>query len=327
MLLTRSPRLHALFCCIALLAAASCGSGSDESNAPSASSAEQDLAPGSLADVQRILPASVRALEFLSALVGPERLAGLPEQGFEYATLGAEEQRFASLPRFDTYLAEPILALRPELVLCDPWQQIETNERLREAGVRVLVLPDTVTWRDGARVLTELGDKLGVPEKAAAAVAGLERRVEALAAGAVARRGLRAVPYSNFGSQGFSAGESTTIDEILKLAGLRNAVSESGRKGHLNLSFEELLVLDPDLIVVSTPLHTDVGHAGDRGGASRTVLLAEPALSKLRAVREDRIVGISPGHYACASQRVVDAAEALAQAVDRMLAANPERQR
>lgn len=268
---------------------------------------------------RRIVPASARGIEFLADLVGPERVAALPEQGFEYATLGEDAARWRDLPRFTAYLAEPLLALAPDLVLCDPWQSVDTNQRLVEAGVRVVVLPDTIAWHEGAKVLEELGRVLGVEERARAVVGDLDTRAATLAhrfASNKHRR--RALCYSNFGSQGFGAGQGTTIDHILTLAGLVNAAAEAGRVGHVNLTFEELLLLDPDVIVVSAPLHTDVGHAGDRGGASEAVLLSEPSLAGLRAVRERRIARLSPGLYACASHRVVDAAEALVAELGRL---------
>jgi iron complex transport system substrate-binding protein len=264
----------------------------------------------------RIVPSTARALEFTAALVGPERVAGLPEQGFEYATLGADEARFAVLPRFYAYRAEDILALKPDLVLGDPWQPGDTDARLLEAGVRIVRLPATVTWREAADVLVQLGALLGEPERAGALVADLERRVAVLASTSERRAGLRVLPYSNFGSEGFSAGAGTTVDEVLRLAGVVNACSGPGRDGHVKLDFEELLVLDPDVIVVSAPLRAELGHAGDKGGASRGVLEGEARLASLRAVRERRIVELPPGLYACASHLVVQAAEELARQID-----------
>jgi ABC-type Fe3+-hydroxamate transport system substrate-binding protein len=269
---------------------------------------------------QRIVPSTARALEFAATLLGPERMAGLPEQGFEYAVLGADEARFSALPRFYAYLAEPVLALEPDLVLGDPWQPGDTSQRLVEAGVPVVVLPETTGWRDAAEVLLGVGRLVGEEGLARQTVERLEQRVAALELEAPRRAGLRVLPYSNFGSQGFSAGSGTTLDTVIRLAGLVNAASEAGRVGHGPIGFEEVLVIDPDVIVVSAPLHADAGHAGDRGGASESILYAEPALSSLRAVGERRIVSLSPGLYASASHRVVDAAETLAAQVDALLA-------
>jgi iron complex transport system substrate-binding protein len=294
---------------------AGCGPTAGAARGPQALATAQLDAPP-----RRILPSTARALEFAAELVGPERFAGLPEQGFEYAVLGADEAAYAALPRFYAYLAEPVLALAPDVVLGDPWQPGDTSQRLVEAGLPVVVLPETVGWRDAADVLLEVGRLIGEPARARQAVERLERRVSALEDGAARRAGLRALAYSNFGSQGFSAGAGTTIDSVLALAGLTNATAEAGRQGHGPIGFEQLLVADPDVIVVSAPLHTEAGHAGDRGGASEAILLSEPSLASLRAVRERRIVSLSPGLYASASHRVVDAAEALAREVDALLA-------
>ncbi len=304
----RTTRIALLFG--AVLAVASCNHVEPQPREPTAlANAEVTERP------QRIVPSTARALEFAAALVGPERVAGLPKQGFEYATLGADEARFAQLPRFYAYRAEDILALKPDLVLGDPWQPGDTDQRLLEAGVRVVRLPATVTWRDAAQVLEQLGKLLGETEKATALIADLERRVTALETTAGRRKGLRALPYSNFGSEGFSAGAGTTVDEVLHLAGLTNACPE---RDHVKMDFEQLLVIDPDLIVVGAPLRAEHGHAGDKGGASREVLLSEPRLASLRAVREKRIVELPPGLYACASHLVVEAAEVLAQRVDEL---------
>ena len=114
---------------------------------------------------------------------------------------------------------------------------------------------------------------------------------------------------------------------MLQLVGLRNAAAEAGREGHATISFEELLRLDPDLILVSRPLQMEEGSAGDRGGASERLLLSESSLAGLRAVRERRIVSLPAWLYATASHEIVSGAEALALSVDELLgrlAAAPE---
>lgn len=318
-----SPRLALTLCALALAsgcrdssprARPAAGSSSTALDWPEAEALRLEAPPA------RIVPSSARSIEFLAALVGPERVAALPEQVFEYATLSDQEASFAALPRFQAYAAEPLLALRPDLVLGDPWQAAETHQRLREAGVRVLVLPETDSWRSSAELLLALGRVLGREERAREVVADLETRVSALERSGAARAGLRAAGYSNFGSQGASAGAGTTLDEMIRLAGMLNAVAETGRTGHGPLSFEELMLLDPDVIVVSRPLSIPAGSSGDRGGASEAILRAEPSLAGLRAVREGRIVSLPPGLYACASHLIVAGAEALAGEVDFLLA-------
>ena len=279
---------------------------------------------------RRIVPASATAVDLVTALVAPERVAGFPVQALEYSTLHGSSDglgAFAQHPRFEAWLAEPVLMLQPDLVVVDPWQAVDTNARLAEAGVRVHRLGEVANLEDALAQLERLAAVLGAEARAAELSAELERRVARLAERTAARppragsRGpISAMCYSNFGAAGWSAGGNTTIDEVMRLAGCINLLATTGREGHVQVDFEELLVLDPEVIVVSLPLAMGTGPAGDRGGASEKLLRTEPALAGLRAVRGERIARLPAWLYATGSHELVTAAEALADELDRLSA-------
>ncbi|MCK6446402.1 MAG: ABC transporter substrate-binding protein [Planctomycetes bacterium] len=281
---------------------------------------------------RRIVAASATAVDFVCALVEPERVVGVPEQAVDYSVLHARadgssvppRDEWARAKRFYAYEAEPVLALEPDLVLVDPYQSRDTTARLREAGVDVLELPEVRDVAGAIRALRSVAERVGATERAATLCADLERRIAALAATRARRASVRALCYSNFGSQGWTAGADTTIAEVMRLAGLRNLAAEAGRVGHGTIAFEELLGLDPDLVIVSAPLSTPAGSAGDRGGASEAILLTEPTLASLRAVREKRVLVLPAWLFATGSHEMVPAAEELASAVDRLLARQGE---
>jgi iron complex transport system substrate-binding protein len=275
-------------------------------------------AAGAVARPVRIVAASARLIDLCAALVDPDRIAGYPEQAIEYTTLGDRQAAFLDRPHFRQYLAEPVLSLEPDLVLADPWQSLDTRARLLEAGVPVLILPETHTWPEVRAALLDLGRVLGEEARAAAEVAALDARVAALAARGARPRLLRVVPYANFGAEGFTAGAGTTIDEAIALAGLRNAATEAGVSGHAPMSYEGLLGLDPDAIVVSLPPDPSAGLGAAQVGASEALLAAEPAVASLRAVRERRFLRLPAGLYASSSQGIVGAAELLAAAAERL---------
>lgn len=264
----------------------------------------------------RVIPTSASAVDFASALLEPERIVALPEQALEYSLLHTLPPRFASTARFDVYLAEPILALGPDLVLADAFQAPETTQRLRQAGVEVFTLPVIGSWRDARAALVQLGERFGRAERASELCAELDARVARLEQRAASGPRLRAVVYSSFGGVGSTAGADTTIDDVLRLAGLDNAAALAGRSGHTDLSFEALIALDPELIVVSAPLKAPPSSQGDLGGASERVLLAAPALAELRAVRERRIVALPAWLFATNSFEIVRAAELLREQVE-----------
>ncbi len=268
----------------------------------------------------RIVPASARCIDLVAALLGPASILALPEQAIEYATLRDNEDLFRDHERFNAYLAEPILQMRPDLVLVDPWQSLDTHMRLREAGIPVLVLPDIGDWAATRGTLLLLGRVLDAEDRARELVSDGDQRVAALRRMARLRPHLGAVSYSNFGARGFTSGDGTTLDEMMTLAGLENLVAKAGREGHSGMTFEDLLLFDPDVIVVSQPLNAPSGHAGDRGGASERILLSEKSLAGLRAVRERRIISLPAGLFASASHNIVRGAELLAAEVDMLRA-------
>ncbi len=297
-----------------LLAVASCGPAATDPNTDS----NRQLSSRSDAVPLRVLPASATAVDFATALLPAERLAGLPVQALEYSVLHDSAAQFAARPRFDVYLAEPVLALAPDLVIADPYQAPETTERLRHAGVRVVTLPAIASWSDARSTLLDLGAQLGVSERAAKLCAEFDARVERLAERAQAAPRRRGVVYSNFGGVGSTAGAHTTIDDVLRLAGLENCIATQGREGHIDLGFEGLIALDPDVIVVSAPLRLPPSAQGDLGGASERVLLQASQLASLRAVRERRIVALPAWLFATGSHEIVSAAEALREALDEL---------
>jgi iron complex transport system substrate-binding protein len=271
----------------------------------------------------RIVATSATAVDVVAALVEPGRIAGFPVQALEYSALHDEPPQFASIAKFEAYLAEPVLALRPDLVVIDPWQAPETSARLREAGVNVLALPEVHGLEDAYAALRAVAQAVGELERAEQLQGELQARCERLreraAKRAEGREPLRALCYSNFGGSGSTAGTGTTVHTMFELVGLRNLSAERGTVGHAAATFEDLLALDPDLIVTSQPLKMGEGSSGDRGGASGKLLRTEPMLAGLRAVREDRIVALPAWLFASGSHELVTGAEKLESEIEALL--------
>ena len=163
---------------------------------------------------------------------------------------------------------------------------------------------------DVITAVRRIGALVGEVERADALVADIAKRRDALMARH--REGIppRALAYVNFGSGGWSAGRGTTIDCAMRLAGLDNALSD--RVGHFEFSFEELLALDPDLIIVS-------GAFGESEDTIETMLRTEPGLARAQAVMRGRFLRLPPRLASAGSQELIAAAEALADETARVL--------
>lgn len=303
-------RLSILALAAGLAWAGACGGGA-EAPSPQTPRPERPV---------RIVPTNTAAAEFLATVLGPgaaARLAAIPEQVDAYSSLDFRVAPWSGIARFARYEPEPMIALRPDLVVTHEWQSLDTTNVLRAQGIPVLVLASARGYEDIRASIAELGKALGAPEEAARAIAGLDERIARLAAGASARAGLRVLEYANDGTGGWTAGLETTADAMIGLAGLRNAAAEASIRGHARLEAERLLAIDPDVLLVGSPARDETGSA------TKSVLEGVSEFATLAAVKGGRIVVLPASLLSCDSPCLVDAAERLAAEIDRVLARAP----
>jgi iron complex transport system substrate-binding protein len=309
---------------IALVACASACSRSADPSAAAASPAnpsgasEIDLYPALASPPQRVVAANAAAAEFIAPLLGPERIAAIPEQVDAYASYDFRSHGFENVKRFARYTAETLITLRPDLVVTHAWQAAETTTVLREQGTPVLVLRSATSYADVRSTMGVCAHVLGLEKEGERVVADLDRRVASLRERAQRRAQsrpilTRALVYYNDGTGGWVAGTDTTADALLGLAGLRNAAEDAGLRRHVSVDFEKLLAIDPDVIIVGAQARDETGSA------TKNVLENARPLSGMRAIREHRIAVLSPALLSSDSPCLVDGAEALASALDAML--------
>jgi ABC-type Fe3+-hydroxamate transport system substrate-binding protein len=261
---------------------------------------------------QHIVAANAAAADYLRILVPASRVALLPEQVSEYSFLDFQNEGWERVARFANYTAEPVLGARADFVLTHAWQQPDTTNVLRAQNVPLLEIPTATSWDDIARTLERLGRVLHCEKAAKKEILRRGNVVERLAREAKKRAPLSALVYSNDGNSGSTAGTHTTFDTMLRMIGVKNA--SAALDGHAQIDFERLVVLDPDVIVLSAPA------AGQDRTPTLDVLEKTPVLSKLRAVAQKHIVFLDGKLLSSDSPTIVDAADTLSLAIDDVLA-------
>jgi iron complex transport system substrate-binding protein len=290
-------------CGLVLAALALCACRPEPAAAPSVLVGAVD--PPLAAPPQRIVPATTAAAEYVAALVGAERIAALPEQVDRYATRDFGVPPFDAVPRFPRYLAEALLGFRPDLVVTFAWQSQDSTAVLRRENVPVLVLRSGTDYASVRETLEIVGKTLGVEDRAAEIVRGLDARVATLRERAAGRPARRALVYTNDGTGGWAAGKGTTADGLLELVGLANAAAQDGIVEHQPVDMERVLRIDPDVFVCGSPT------VAEEGSATKSLLLSAKPLASLRAVREQHILVIPSILLSADSPAILDAAEAL----------------
>jgi iron complex transport system substrate-binding protein len=150
-----------------------------------------------------------------------------------------------------------------------------------------------------------LGAYLERDHVAANWISELDLRLENLRLRAASRDTVPRVVYLS--SSGGSAGRGTYIDAAIEAAGGVNVISATGANGWTRSDPEFALTLEADLVLTSYFIDgfSSTFNHGSRHAAYRRFLSETP--------RTD----ISSGYWPCAGPRLIDAAEAIADALDR----------
>lgn len=181
--------------------------------------------------------------------------------------------------------AEPILALRPDLVLA-----IEGSgppavlEQLRRSGVPVETVPNEPTVSGIGSKLRTVGTILGVAAEAEILAARIEAELGRIAQAMAAIRNRPSVLFliSVGRNTPMAGGADTAAATMIELAGGRNAVAEL--TGYKPLSAEAAVTARPDTILVMTQTLEIMGGVD--------AILALPALAATPAGAAGRLVAM-----------------------------------
>lgn len=257
--------------------------------------------PAAAAPPQRIVSLNLCADELVLRLADRDHVASVTWLARD--PRGSNVAALATDVPVNRGLAEEIVALKPDLVIVGAFTTRTTTALLRRFGIPILELgaPDTL---EGAYAqIRQVAERLGVPERGEAMV----REMQA----AFAR--LPPVPEHRptalvLRPNGFTAGRGTLADEVLARAGLDNLAARltPDRMGQLTL--EEIVRAQPDLLVINAAREGPPSLADE--------LLHHPALAKL--LTGEREVALPTRLWACAGPELAEAAQRLAAARERM---------
>lgn len=234
---------------------------------------------------QRVLAAGPPASVLLYALA-PEKMIGWVRapSAAEKAFIAAPYRDLPATGRLtgkgNTANMEAVLAAKPDLILdvgsVDP-TYASLADRVQEQTGIPYVLVDGGFART-PQTLREVGALLGVPETAEkqaafaeAALARLDARIAAIP------EADRPRVYYGRGPDGLETGLAGSINmEVLAAVGAKNVAEAAGAGGLANVSVEQVLAWNPDVILAA-----DAGF--------QAAVAADPAWANVAAVREGRV--------------------------------------
>jgi iron complex transport system substrate-binding protein len=208
---------------------------------------------------------------------------------------------FPGKPRLGANL-EKILALRPDLVIVGSFHDPAFLQGLQEAGVPMLHLEDPSSIARVRDFLHVASARLGAAATGDSLVHWMDSTLSAVEA-----RGRNCpsdTPSVLYWSDGYTAGTQCTLDELMRIAGVRNLGARIGRVRASRIATEDLAGLSPDWILLS-----DWHHQGE-------IPFPEQA-KRLTAWKSGKIVHLPGKVLLSTSHRLALAADSLQKAFHR----------
>jgi len=259
---------------------------------------------------ERIVSLTVFTDDILLEMVDHRRLLGVTTFS-EDPAISNVVQEAAAIANKLTMNVELILSLAPDLVLVANWSEADKVAQLRNTGIPVYLIATALTVPAIQEKIRIVGRMVGTEDEARAMIQRMNERLsdieERLSVLSDQQR-LTVMDYANWGT---AQGAGSSWDEIIRYAGLINAVGRysADEWGQVPLSRETILELDPDLLILPGWIYGDP----DGADAFYQQTVGDPALQGLSAIREQRVYRMPEGLKAATSQYIVDAVEYLAQ--------------
>ena len=248
----------------------------------------------------RIVSLNMCTDELVLRLADPERIASVTwlSQDPRNANMAGAARRIPA----NHGLAEEVLGFRPDLVVAGAYTPRATVSLLGRVGVAVREFGVPRNLAEMKAQITEMAAVLGEPARGQALLAGIEQRLQALAARRV-ERPLRAIVLR---PSGFTVGRGSLVDEILTRAGLVNIAAELGVESYGQIALETVALGGAEILILNeTP---------DGPPSLAHEILHHPVIERLG----DRLklVALPSRLWTCASPSVLDAIELLVRAVE-----------
>jgi iron complex transport system substrate-binding protein len=218
------------------------------------------------------------------------------------------------LPKIGTFLKpdlERIITLKPDLVVVGE-QSADLSRRLGAAQVPFIAVPSG-RLADVTTSMLRIGAAAGIASHARDVAGGVERRLE----GVRQRRGLTVRPKvllilgrnPETLTGMIAVGRDTYLNDLITIAGGINVLDDPASPQYPSVSLENILHLDPDVIVDMIDMSAAADVRARRAEASRGLWQDFRTIS---AVRHGRVEAAAVDALVVPGPRVVDAAEWLA---------------
>lgn len=272
---------------------------------------------------QRIVVLPIWSAEIIIDLVGTDRVAAVSPWIDNPVTSACAEEAAKIEGRVTSSEAEKIVALQPDLVVLDTFNDFDGSltATLKEAGITVLTLASPVSFEQIGDRIDTISKTLFVPEKGQQLIEEMNQRLSEVKqkVSGVSKK-VKVMFYEDYyGTDGKSTGmlsaygKGSPFDAIAEAAGALNVCTAE----NYSPVSKETVINDwkPELLVVPGIRYDENFNPVDDGGESIIVAIKKDNLLKtLPAVKDGRIVALAEKYRGSTSHYMSYAVEELAKA-------------
>lgn len=247
----------------------------------------RELAIGT--DPQRVVSLSPGITELLFDLEAGDRIVGRTN----YCLYPERAKRIPSVGGISDANIEMIMAKKPDVVFTASMIAKQMVEKMSSSGLCVVCLPERQKVADVYETVSFLGRLFRKEKLADSLIADMKAKIAELSPAEPEGKKPSVYYVAGFGDTGdFTAGGNTFIDDVIRLAGGENMAKNI--KGW-SISKEEIFARQPDYIII-------------REEEAETFKRTAP-YNKLKAVKQNKVLGINSSIIDCQSLRTPQAIE------------------
>lgn len=180
----------------------------------------------------------------LVELVPPGRIAAISHYSHDPRATSMPVAQARRLPA-TSGTAEEVIALRPGLVLASSFTPPATLAAYRRMGLKVAVYGSATTIADNRAQIRDIARAVGAPERGEALIARIDRAI----ADAAPPDPARPAALLWLGASNMVSGRDTLIDEMMRIAGFRNASADYGMRNTGVLPLEQVVAHPPQVVL------------------------------------------------------------------------------
>jgi len=256
-------------------------------------------------DPQKIVSLSPSNTEILGALDLIDKVVGVTD----YSNYPAEAATKTNVGGYTAINSEKVVALNPDLVIADSENGNETIDYLRGLGLNVVVLNPTDiegVFKD----IVLVGKATGTEDKANSLVNSMSDRVNSIKEKVASANTKPTVAHVVSYDPIYVAGKNTYQDQVISVAGGKNAFSSIDGWGTVNV--EDLINKDPDYVMINS----GTGMSDENGSNPVYDYFEQNAqVQSLKAVNDDHLALVDADIISRGGPRIVDAIEMVAKLI------------